>query len=134
MANEIQTVTVGSFDGAPEGAFFSVDYSLPGAQIGTAVNVPGGGMTAAAAATDYQDVFNNSATAISLGYTISVGGALDGTTLVLTVEFTGTLANTNVDPGEASDWGDVDDPIIATLQDGSPATPSASLFVCGLIQ
>jgi len=46
-------------------------------------------------------------------YHISVTGAMDGSSLVLTVEFSGPAFTGEVDLGVVSDWGDCDMPVVA---------------------
>lgn len=127
MANEIQTITVPDFVGATGSPFFAVswpDYYEPFSNHGVSMyNLES--LTAEQAAIQFETEFNNNLPPEHSDKTISVAGTLDGTSLVLTVEFDGAgIANTNVDPGEVADFADVGFPVIATVQDGGPDAPA----------
>lgn len=131
MPNEIQTVTVSGFVGAPAFAFFAVDwldYISSGVSCGASVQSLDT-QTAETAADAFETEFNTNADINGdATKTISVTGAVDGTSLVLTIEFDGAgIADTNVDPGIPSDWDDVGMPVIATVQEGGdvPSPPSS---------
>jgi hypothetical protein len=134
MANEIQTITVPDFVGAMGFLYIAIGWPeyLPGDQpiftAGTTESLEG--LSAAQAAAHFEDVFN---TEVALqgrpDGTVSVTGAIDGTSLVLTVEFDGPdVAGTDVEQGYAEDWDGVGEPVIATVQDGGPsATAPAAI-------
>ena len=128
MANEIQTITVPNFVGAS--GFFAIQWpNYVGPDLGLGVSSGSlDGLTAAQAATQVESTFNSQLAGEGIPTkTISVTGVLDGTSLVLTVEFDGEgVAGTNVDQGEPADWEGVGTPVVATVQNGGPDTPPAS--------
>lgn len=124
-ANEIQTITVPNFVGATGFLYFSINWpTYGGIGYGASTDASGSleGLTASQAATIFESAFNDGLAITEpplTDKTISVTGALDGTSLVLTVEFDGVgVAGTDVEQGEAADWGDLGMPVIATVQDG----------------
>jgi hypothetical protein len=127
MANEIQTITVPDFVGASGYPYFGIswpNYINVDAAHGASTNSIEG-LTAAQVAEEVETNFNSQLEFTdppATTKTISVTGALDGTSLVLTVEFDGPgVAGTNVEQGFAADWGDIGEPVIATVQDGGPS-------------
>lgn len=120
--NEIQTVRIVNFTTAPADSFFGISWQLPNAEgIGGG---PAGSFSASTPAEQLRSEFEtsiNSQFPGTVGYPggeVAITQQMDGNDLVFTVEFLGDLANTNIDTGTASDWGEIAEPQIATVQDG----------------
>lgn len=130
LTNEIQTITLPNFVGATGFAYFSCEwpnYLSDNSALGANADDIDG-LSAAAVATMFQTNFNNNVTSsIDPTKTASVTGALNGNSLVLTIEFDGAgIAATNVELGLATDWGDIGEPVFATTQQGGEEPPAAT--------
>lgn len=123
MANEIQTVRILNFTSAPAFSYFAVSWP--------SLSVGGNNASSFDSSTPTQQLEDEFETSLQValdgtipGGLCSITHAMDGDDLVFTVEFSGALADTNIDQAFAADWGEIAEPVIATVQDGGEDTPA----------